>query len=115
MLGALLPLLPTAPFVLVAGACFARAWPAADRWLARHRIFGPLRGLGTGKPVMTRAAKRGTIVVVALSFAATIVLAPMHWAVRTGVAVLGLLVLTVVAKQPTLDSPTLDGEGAQSS
>ncbi|MEM6709691.1 MAG: YbaN family protein [Pseudomonadota bacterium] len=41
-LGALLPLLPTTPFVLLAAYCFARSSPTWHRWLLTHRLFGPL-------------------------------------------------------------------------
>lgn len=41
-LGALLPGLPTTPWVLAASYCFARSSPRLQRWLLRSPIFGKL-------------------------------------------------------------------------
>ena len=40
LLGIVVPLLPTTIFLLGAAACFAKASPAAHRWLHNNRIFG---------------------------------------------------------------------------
>ncbi len=42
MLGAVLPLLPTTPFLLVAAACFAKSSPYLHNMLLQNKVFGPL-------------------------------------------------------------------------
>lgn len=41
-LGALLPLLPTTPFVLLAAFAFGKGSPRLHAWLEAHRVFGPV-------------------------------------------------------------------------
>jgi len=41
-LGAVLPVLPTTPFVLVAASCFAKSSPSLHQKLLENRLFGPL-------------------------------------------------------------------------
>ncbi len=41
VIGAMLPLIPTTPFVLLASWCFYRGSPRIHAWLHRSRLFGP--------------------------------------------------------------------------
>lgn len=41
ILGIALPLLPTTPFLLLAGVCFAKSSPRLHLWLIEHKTLGP--------------------------------------------------------------------------
>jgi uncharacterized membrane protein YbaN (DUF454 family) len=39
--GALLPVLPTTPFLLLAAFCYSKSNPKLLHWLKNHKVFGP--------------------------------------------------------------------------
>ncbi len=58
VIGIFLPLLPTTPFVLLAGFCFARASTRAERWLLEHPRFGPMLRDWRERRAIPRRAKQ---------------------------------------------------------
>ena len=52
LLGAILPLIPTTPFLIVASACFYRSSPRFYNWMMNNRYFGKyLRDYREGKGI----------------------------------------------------------------
>lgn len=41
-IGAVLPVLPTTPFIILAAFAFSKSSPRLELWLKSHRIFGPM-------------------------------------------------------------------------
>lgn len=62
MIGAVLPGLPTTPFVLLAGACFVRASPALHGRLLGHRWLGPMLRDWDRHRSLTRRTRRVALV-----------------------------------------------------
>ncbi|MBV5263605.1 YbaN family protein [Pinisolibacter aquiterrae] len=56
--GAVLPLLPTTPFLLLAAWAFARSSPRAEAWLLAHGRFGPTIRNWRERGAVARSAKR---------------------------------------------------------
>ena len=98
-LGAILPGLPTTPWVLLASYCFARSSPRLQRWLLRSPVFGRLlrdwhEHRGVRRPVKVLAV--GLIVtVVSLSIASGRLPGWLNWVVG-GCAACGVCVLVFV-------------------
>ncbi len=71
-LGAVLPLLPTTPFMLLAAACYARASTRFYNWLLNNRLFGPSIETWRRDRTIPRKAKRTAIVLIIITFAITV-------------------------------------------
>lgn len=64
VIGMLLPVIPTTPFLLLAAACFMRSSERLHRWLLSHPRYGPLIAdylEGRGLTVTTKVVSIGTM------------------------------------------------------
>jgi uncharacterized membrane protein YbaN (DUF454 family) len=77
--GALLPLLPTVPFVILAAYFFARGSPALERWLVEHRRFGPHIQAWRSRGAISRKGKAAALFCFALSAAVGLLLLAFPW------------------------------------
>ncbi len=81
-LGAVLPLLPATPFLLLALWLFARSSSRLERWLISNRLFGRYldnyrRGLG-----VPLAVKIGTLSLLLVTISLSAIYATSSWGVR---------------------------------
>jgi uncharacterized protein len=91
IIGIFLPLLPTAPFVLLAAWCFARGSRKWERWLLQHPRFGRMVRDWRAHRAIPLRAKQFATVMMATSSALSFWLLPLPWAWLPGA------VCTVVA------------------
>ena len=89
VIGTLLPIVPTVPFLLLAAFCFDRASPRLHDWLLNHPVFGP--------PIREwqqhRAVSRKVKIYTVLSLAGSLVLA--WWLGVPGLALLAQAIVMV--------------------
>ncbi|RHW75160.1 YbaN family protein [Colwellia sp. RSH04] len=67
VLGVVLPILPTTPFLLVAAACFAKSSPRLQRKLMANKTFGPMIHDWQTHRSIPRKAKRVALLTIVLS------------------------------------------------
>lgn len=68
IIGALLPLLPTTVFLILAAGCFARSSPRLEAWLLDHPSFGPTLRAWRANGAIGRKAKIAACGGIALGF-----------------------------------------------
>ena len=69
IIGAVLPVMPTTPFLLLAVACFARSSPRLEAWLMNHPKFGPSLRDWREKGAISLKAKIMAVSLMASSYA----------------------------------------------
>jgi uncharacterized membrane protein YbaN (DUF454 family) len=77
--GAVLPLLPTVPFLLLALFCFARGNPVWEQRLLDHPRYGPLLLDWRTRRAIPRRAKWAALIAMAVSVVVTALAAGWPW------------------------------------
>lgn len=83
MVGALLPVMPTTVFVILAAYCFARSSPKLERRLLEHPRFGPHIARWRERGAISRGGKVAASVAFMVSIALAALLTPMPWPLAT--------------------------------
>lgn len=73
-LGAVTPILPTVPFLLVAAFAFARSSPRLEAWLLDHAHFGPLIQNWRDNGAISKPTKLVSVVTMAATWLLSFVL-----------------------------------------
>ncbi len=80
IIGTLLPVMPTVPFVLLAAACFAKSSPEMHRWLRDHPKFGHTVCSWEESRCITRRLKIWSVVMITLGGGtSTFLFVPSGW------------------------------------
>ena len=98
IIGTVLPLLPTTPFLLLAAFAFARSSPKLANWLGSHPQFGPLIANWREHGAISRPAKIAAVVVILLTSAISITLTFDGWIIAVQLAVLGIVAVFILSR-----------------
>ncbi|MFM9436950.1 uncharacterized protein ACFDR9_004037 [Janthinobacterium sp. CG_23.3] len=99
VIGALLPVMPTTIFLILALACFSRSSPRLEHWLLHHPRFGPPLRQWREHRAVSRRGKRMACIGMAIGFAIMCAGAPPWWVIAL-VGATELLVLNYLLRRP---------------
>lgn len=79
VIGAILPVMPTTVFVILAAYCFARSSPRLEARLLGHPTFGPHIISWRERGAITRKGKVAATIAFAVSIVVALIFAPWPW------------------------------------
>ncbi|NOS36394.1 MAG: DUF454 family protein [Deltaproteobacteria bacterium] len=101
VIGIVLPLLPTTPFLLLAAACYARSSDRFYNGLLANRYFGPPICEWRDSHTVSRKNKRNATIIVIISFGSTIAFAVDKTSVRIILSLVALGLVAIIFSLPT--------------
>ena len=101
VLGALLPVLPATPFLLLASYFLSKSSPRLNRALLRSRLFGPILRDWQELGGIRRSVRIKAIVAVVLAVAVTLFVSELSAAAMLAVVILALVGIVVVLRLPS--------------
>ncbi|MCP3678494.1 MAG: DUF454 domain-containing protein [Deltaproteobacteria bacterium] len=101
IIGIVLPLLPTTPFLLLAAACYARSSDRFYNGLLANRYFGPPIREWRDSHTVSRKSKRNATIVVLISFGSTIAFAVDKTFLRIILSLVAIGLVAIILSLPT--------------
>ena len=101
VVGIVIPLLPTTPFLILAAYCFSRGSRRLHDWLLGHPVFGPPVRDWREHRAVSRRAKFSAMIAIALIFALSVFLEAPGWAL----ALQGVILVSVAVYLLTRPAP----------
>lgn len=101
ILGIVLPLVPTTPFMLLAAWCFARSSPRFHDWLLWRSPFGRYIRHWQQHRGMPPGAKSRAMIVIVITFAVSLWLVPLWW-VRVMLIIMLAVLLLFIGRMPVV-------------
>lgn len=98
LIGAVLPLLPTVPFMLLAAFCFARGSERFHDWLVNHPRFGPAIQDWRDHGAISRRGKQAAVIAIAVTFSVSLVLGLRWQILAIQAVVLGCVTLFILTR-----------------
>ena len=105
VIGIIVPLLPTTPFILLAAGCFAKSSPKFHQWLLGHSFFGPLIKNYQGKQGLPQHIKIRAIIFIWITLGISIFLLSILW-LRVTLIIMGIVLSTLLWKTPSTNQKT---------
>ena len=102
IIGIVVPLLPTVPFILLAAYCFARSSDRLYQWLMSHPWFADALKNWQAQGAIRKSLKKKAYLVSSLSFVTSIVIVPLIW-VKVMLACLGAGLIIYLRSIPEID------------
>lgn len=100
LIGIVVPLLPTVPFLLVTAACWSRASPRWHRWLLSRPKLGPAIERWERERTVSRQSRWTALGLVALSMGATVWWVRAHPWLPWAMLALATVLLLLIARLP---------------
>jgi uncharacterized membrane protein YbaN (DUF454 family) len=103
IIGIIMPILPTTPFLLLTAYCFYRGSPRFHNWLVCHPYFGHIIGEYSDGGGMKKSSKMKAIALTWAMVLLTAIFVLEHWEMRAlilGLAMIGTIVIIRLKTRP---------------